>query len=48
MQSTDLKLGVISASFILSGNIPFVMQELIMSVIIGVQVSILYVIIYIP
>ena len=41
MQSTDLKIGVISANFNLSGNIPFVMQELNMSVSIGAQVSIL-------
>ena len=35
MQSTDLKIGVISANFNLSGNIPFIMQELNMSVSIG-------------
>ena len=41
MQSTDLKIGVISVNFNLSGSIPFLMQELNMSVSIGVQVSIL-------
>ena len=41
MQSTDLKIGVISANFNLSGNTPSLMQELNMSVSIGAQVSIL-------
>ena len=41
MQSTDLKIGVISANFNLSGNIPSLMQELNISVSIGAQVSIL-------
>ena len=41
MQSTDLKIGVISANFNLSGNIPFLRQELNMSVSIGAQVSLL-------
>ena len=42
MESTDLKIGVILANFNLSGNIPFVMQELNMSVSIGAQVSTIY------
>ena len=41
MQCTDLKIGVISANFNLSGNTPSLMQELNMSVSIGAQVSIL-------
>ena len=41
MQSADLKIGVISANFNLSGNTPSLMQELNMSVSIGAQVSIL-------
>ena len=41
MQSTDLKIGVISANFNLSGNIPSLMQELNISVSIGAQISIL-------
>ena len=41
MQSTDLKIGVMSANFNLSRSIPSLMQELNMSVSIGAQVSIL-------
>ena len=41
MQSTDLKIKLILANYNLSGNIPSLMQELIMSISIGAQVSIL-------